>query len=65
MAWRAIKHTKRLTIAWLKKQYRPSHKSVIRHTDEKQWHVHAYVLPPDDREFKAQAFHPGWSRSGR
>jgi len=54
-----VREWERLTVAWLKRQYGPALKSVIRHTDEKQWHIHAYVLPTHDRELKAQAYHPG------
>lgn len=54
-----VREWERLTIAWLKQQYGPALKSVIRHTDEKQWHIHAYVLPSGDPELKAMVFHPG------
>lgn len=54
-----VKAWERLTIAWLRKQYGPALKCVIRHTDEKQWHIHAYVLPTADPELRAQVFHPG------
>lgn len=49
----------RLTVAWLVSQYGPALKSVVRHTDEKQWHVHAFVVPTHDRELRAQVYHPG------
>ncbi len=54
-----VREWERLTVAWLKRQYGPALKSVIRHTDEQQWHIHAYVLPSDDPELKAMIFHPG------
>lgn len=54
-----VRRWERLTIDWLKNQYGPALKSVIRHTDEKQWHMHAYVLPTADPELKAAVFHPG------
>jgi hypothetical protein len=54
-----VRQWERLTIDWLKRQYGPALKSVIRHTDEKQWHIHAYVLPTADPELRAAAFHPG------
>lgn len=54
-----VRQWERLTIAWLKRQYGPALKSVIRHADEKQWHIHAYVLPSADPELKAAVFHPG------
>jgi hypothetical protein len=54
-----VREWERLTIDWLKRQYGPALKSVIRHTDEKQWHIHAYVLNSRDPEFRAAVFHPG------
>lgn len=54
-----VRQWEQLTIAWLKRQYGPALKSVIRHTDEKQWHIHAYVLPSADPELKATVYHPG------
>jgi hypothetical protein len=49
----------RLTTDWLRKQYGAALKSVIRHTDEKQWHIHAYVVATADPELKAAVYHPG------
>ncbi|MBD9640892.1 hypothetical protein IB277_31830 [Ensifer sp. ENS07] len=54
-----VRQWERLTIDWLKKQYGPALKSVIRHVDEKQWHIHAYVVNSRDRELKAIIYHPG------
>ncbi|MDZ7603764.1 MAG: hypothetical protein U1A06_20575 [Hoeflea sp.] len=54
-----VKEWERLTTKWLRNQYGPALKSVIRHTDEKQWHLHAYVVPTSDSELKAMNFHPG------
>lgn len=54
-----VREWERLTIQWLRKQYGPALKTVIRHTDEKQWHVHAYIIPTADPEMKAMGFHPG------
>lgn len=54
-----VREWERKTISWLRNQYGPSLKSVVRHTDEKQWHVHAYVIPSSDPELKAMNFHPG------
>ena len=54
-----VRQWERLTIDWLKRQYGPALKSVIRHTDEKQWHIHAYVLPTADKELRAAVYHPG------
>ncbi len=49
----------RRTVAWLRAQYGPALKSVVRHTDEQQWHVHAYVLPTHDPQMRAGVYHPG------
>ncbi|MEW9616576.1 hypothetical protein AB3G45_22465 [Shinella sp. S4-D37] len=54
-----VRDWERRTVAWLKRQYGPALKSVIRHTDEQQWHIHAYVLPTHDPEMRAGAYHPG------
>jgi hypothetical protein len=54
-----VKAWEKLTVEWLRRQYGPALKSVVRHTDEKQWHIHAYVIPTADRELRAQVYHPG------
>lgn len=54
-----VREWERLTVAWLKHQYGPALKSVIRHTDETHWHVHAYVVNSRDPELKAIGYHPG------
>jgi hypothetical protein len=54
-----VRDWERRTIAWLREQYGPALKSVIRHTDEKQWHIHAFVLPTHDPELRAGLYHPG------
>lgn len=54
-----VNHWERLTIDWLQRQYGPALKSVIRHTDEKQWHIHAFIVPTADPELKATVYHPG------
>jgi len=54
-----VREWERLTIRWLRDQHGPALKSVVRHTDEKQWHIHAYVIPSSDPELKAMVFHPG------
>lgn len=54
-----VRQWERLTIEWLKKLYGPALKSVIRHTDETHWHVHAYVVNSRDPELKAISYHPG------
>lgn len=54
-----VRDWERRTIGWLREQYGPALKSVIRHTDEKQWHIHAFVLPTHDSELRAGLYHPG------
>ncbi|MDP9590491.1 UNVERIFIED_ORG: hypothetical protein J2W19_003050 [Shinella zoogloeoides] len=54
-----VRDWERRTVAWLREQYGPALKSVIRHTDEKQWHIHAYVLPTHDPQMRAGVYHPG------
>lgn len=54
-----VRQWEQLTIGWLKDQYGPALKSVVRHTDEKQWHIHAYVLPSHDAQLRAGVYHPG------
>ncbi len=54
-----VRDWERRTVAWLREQYGPALKSVIRHTDEQQWHIHAYVLPTHDPEMRAGTYHPG------
>lgn len=47
------------TIAWLRAQYGADLKSVVRHEDERHFHVHAYIVPTDDPEMRALRHHPG------
>ena len=54
-----VRDWERRTVAWLREQYGPALKSAIRHTDEKQWHIHAYVLPTHDPQMRAGVYHPG------
>jgi hypothetical protein len=56
-----VRDWERRTVAWLKEQYGPSLKSVVRHTDEKHWHIHAFVIPSHDPEMRAGVYHPGGS----
>ncbi len=48
----------RRSVDWLKKMYGDDLKTVIRHTDEANPHIHAYVLPSNAR---AKELHPGWT----
>lgn len=47
------------TVAWLRSQYGPDLKSVIRHEDEMYYHIHAYVVPTSDPALSALKHHPG------
>ncbi|MBO9135153.1 hypothetical protein J5289_21715 [Rhizobium sp. B230/85] len=54
-----VEEWERRTIKWLHSQYGENLKTVIRHEDESHWHVHAYVLPDANGDWKATKFHPG------
>lgn len=54
-----VQQWERLTLEWLKQQYGPALKSIIRHTDETHWHIHAFVVNSRDPELKAIGYHPG------
>jgi len=54
-----VERWERLNVAWLRAQYGDDLVSVIRHTDERQWHLHAYVLP-SSADMKASVMHPGY-----
>jgi hypothetical protein len=47
------------SIAWLREQHGDMLVSVVRHTDESNPHLHAYLLP-DDMEMRAGLLHPGY-----
>lgn len=47
----------RRSLDWLKRQYGDDLKTVVRHTDEANPHIHAYVLPED---MKAKNLNPGY-----
>ncbi|MGH6761201.1 MAG: hypothetical protein ACRECW_06365 [Phyllobacterium sp.] len=46
------------TVAWLRSQYGDKLVSVVRHEDERHFHIHAYIVP-DDPAMRASALHPG------
>lgn len=48
----------KLNIKWLQERFGGALMSVVRHTDEKQWHLHAFALPRSE-DMKASALHPG------
>jgi hypothetical protein len=45
-------------VAWLQAQWGNDLAAVVRHTDEKHAHLHAYILP-GDAEMRARRLHPG------
>jgi hypothetical protein len=47
------------TVAWIQSQFGDDLVTVIRHVDEKYPHLHAYILPKSDPEFRALRLHPG------
>lgn len=55
---REVERWEALNVAWLRDEFGVDLRSVIRHVDEKQWHLHAYALPGDP-EMRAWMSHPG------
>ncbi|NVJ64770.1 MAG: hypothetical protein HWD84_11170 [Flavobacteriaceae bacterium] len=49
----------RRTVEWLRSLHGDDLMTVIRHTDEKYPHLHAYILPRSDPELRALRVHPG------
>lgn len=47
-------------LAWLKRRFGDKLVSVIEHWGEKHPHMHAYVLPLDDRTCSARQLNPAW-----
>ncbi|MBR0555007.1 hypothetical protein J5J10_04870 [Ciceribacter sp. L1K23] len=47
-----------LNVAWARQELGDDLRTVVRHTDERQWHLHIYGLPGDP-EMRASASHPG------
>jgi len=47
------------SVAWLRAEYGDRLKTVVRHTDEKHPHLHAYLLD-DGPEMRAASLHPGY-----
>ena len=54
----------RRTIDWLKGQYGDRLATVVRHSDERHPHLHAYVLP-DDPAMRAGLLHPGFQAKAK
>ncbi|MES0810059.1 hypothetical protein ABLO27_11300 [Roseibium sp. SCPC15] len=47
------------TVEWLRSLHGDDLITVIRHTDERYPHLHAYILPQSDPELRALRLHPG------
>ncbi|KQY10814.1 hypothetical protein ASE23_06640 [Rhizobium sp. Root73] len=47
-----------LNVEWARRELGDDLRAVIRHTDERQWHLHIYGLPGDP-EMRASRSHPG------
>ncbi|MEJ6850163.1 hypothetical protein V3589_28660 [Sinorhizobium fredii] len=47
-----------LNVDWARKELGDDLRTVVRHTDERRWHLHIYGLPGDP-EMRASASHPG------
>jgi hypothetical protein len=43
----------------LKNKYGSDLITIVRHMDENYYHLHAYIIPLSDPEFKAKRYHPG------
>jgi hypothetical protein len=56
----SLKQWEHRTVAWLQSQFGDDLMTVIRHTDERYPHLHAYVLPRSDPELRALRMHPGY-----
>ncbi|CTQ73637.1 plasmid recombination protein [Roseibium alexandrii] len=55
----SLKSWEQRTVKWLQSQFGDDLMTVIRHTDERYPHLHAYVLPGSDQELRALRMHPG------
>jgi hypothetical protein len=55
----SLKSWEQRTVEWLQSQFGDDLMTVIRHTDERYPHLHAYVLPGSDQELRALRMHPG------
>ncbi|WP_306148130.1 MULTISPECIES: plasmid recombination protein [unclassified Roseibium] len=56
---KSLKNWERRTVEWLQSLYGDDLVSVVRHTDERYPHLHAYILPQSDPELRALRMHPG------
>ncbi|WP_349963496.1 hypothetical protein [Rhizobium sp. ZPR3] len=55
---REVERWEALNVAWARRELGDDLRAVVRHTDERQWHLHIYGLPGDP-EMRASLFHPG------
>ncbi|MGY4751425.1 plasmid recombination protein [Pannonibacter sp. Q-1] len=55
----SLKSWEQRTVEWLHSQFGDDLMTVIRHTDERYPHLHAFVLPRSDQELRALRMHPG------
>ncbi|PDS61262.1 hypothetical protein CO653_34130, partial [Rhizobium anhuiense] len=55
---REVERWEALNVEWARREFGDDLRAVIRHTDERQWHLHIYGLPGDP-EMRASLSHPG------
>lgn len=55
---REVDRWEALNVEWARRELGDDLRAVIRHTDERQWHLHIYGLPGDP-EMRASLSHPG------
>nr|WP_319385611.1 hypothetical protein [uncultured Roseibium sp.] len=56
----SLERWEKRTVDWLSSLYGDDLITVIRHTDERFPHLHAYILPKSDPELRALRMHPGY-----
>lgn len=44
---------------WLQRKYGSDLMSIVRHMDERYYHLHVFIVPLSDPELKASHYHPG------
>ncbi len=55
---REVERWEALNLAWARRELGDDLRAIVRHADERQWHLHIYALPGDP-EMRASLFHPG------
>lgn len=55
---REVERWEALNVEWARQELGDDLRSIVRHTDERQWHLHIYGLPGDP-EMRASLSHPG------